>query len=163
MSASLTDVHGAALDAREVVSGARLTVLVFFSATCHCLRQHDARLRELYEGYRSRGVEVLMIDSEKRASPEEDAAEAARRGYRFPILLDPGGRLADAVGAEYSTYTVIVDPDGRILYRGGIDSDAMHLRPDTQPYLRDALDDLLAGRAPRTAATKSLGCSLQKW
>ena len=98
-----------------------------------------------------------------RASPDIDAAEAARRGYAFPILIDPKARLADALGAEYATYSVIVDAQGRVRYRGGFDSDKTHMRESAAQYVRDALDDLLAGRPPRVAEAKTLGCALEKW
>jgi hypothetical protein len=154
---------GPTLDARQLIAGAPFTVLVFFSRGCHCLEQHDGRLRDLYAAYHPRGVQVAMIDSEVRATPELDAAEAARRGYPFPLLIDRGARLADALDAQYATYSVIVNAEGHVLYRGGIDSDKTHLRESSTPYLRDALDDLLAGRAPRIAEAKTLGCSLEKW
>ena len=162
-STPLVTPTGVTLDARELVAGAKLTVLVFFSPDCHCLDQHDARLRELAAAYRPHGVQLVMVDSEVHATPEADSAQAAQRGYRFPILVDHGARLADAVGAQYATYSVIVDAQGHVLYRGGIDSDKTHLRATSTQYLRDALDDLLAGKQPRVADAKTLGCSLQKW
>ena len=98
-----------------------------------------------------------------KTTAEFDAAEAARRGYPFPVLHDPGARLAWALGAEYATYAVVLDPEGRIRYHGGVDSDKGHLHDDAVPYVRNALDDLLAGRAPRVAEAKTLGCSLETW
>jgi peroxiredoxin len=162
-STPLIAADGATLDAREFASRAPFTVLVFFSRACHCLDQHDSRIRELYDAYRARGVQVVMVDPEVRASPEKDEAEAIRRGYPFPILVDPGARLADSLGAQYATYSVIVDHEARVRYRGGFDSDKTHLRPDATPYVRDALDDLLAGHPPRLAEAKTLGCALEKW
>jgi hypothetical protein len=159
----LVATAGATRDVRDVVASSPLTVLIFFSRDCHCLDQHDARIRELYDAYHPRGVQVVMIDPEVRATPEIDASEAARRGYAFPILLDPKAHLADALGADYATYSVIVDAQGRVRYRGGFDSDKTHLRESATPYVRDALDDLLAGRPPRLAEAKTLGCALQKW
>jgi hypothetical protein len=161
--APLVTSAGVARDAREIATEAPLTVFIFFSRACHCLDQHDARIRELYADYHPRGVQVVMIDPEVRASPEIDATEAAKRGYAFPVLIDPKARLADALGAEYATYSVIVDMQGRVLYRGGFDSDKTHLRESAKPYVRDALDDLLAGRPPRVAEAKTLGCALEKW
>jgi hypothetical protein len=146
-----------------VARSAPLTVLVFFSADCHILALHEPRLRALFDTYHSRGVRFLMIDSEVRASADRDAAEASRRGYPFPILLDRGAKLADALGAEYATYAVVLDAGARIRYRGGIDTDRTHLREDTTPYLKDAIEDLLASREPRVTESKTLGCALQKW
>lgn len=162
-SVHLDAAGGESVDARRLVGSAPLTVLVFFSPECHCLSEHDPRLRELYATYHPRGVQLVMIDSEVHGSPEADAAEARRRGYPFPILVDRGAQLANALGAEYATYSVVVDAQGRVRYHGGIDSDKTHLRDDATPYLRNALDDLLAGRQPRESVGKALGCALAKW
>ncbi len=153
----------ATVDARALAARAPLTVLVFFSPSCHCLDQHGDRFRDLAEAYRPRGVQVVMVDSNVRATREGDLEEARRRGYPFPIVLDRGARLANALGAESATYSVIVDGSGRVRYRGGFDSDKTHLRDDATPYVRDALDDLLAGREPRVPEAKALGCALEKW
>ncbi len=161
-SIQLLATGGSARDVRDVVAAAPFTVLIFFSRECHCLDQHDARIHALYDAYRPRGVQVVMVDSEVRASPEADAAEATRRGYPYPILLDPGAQLADRLGAEYATYSVIVDAQGQVRYRGGFDTDKTHLRESATPYVRNALDDLLAGRPPTVAETKAMGCALEK-
>jgi len=159
----LVQPGGETVDVRRLAEGAELTVLIFFSGHCHCLDQHEPRLKALDEQYRSRGVQLVMIDSETNASPERDRVEALRRGYPFPILGDRGAVLADRLHAEYATYCVIVDRQARVLYRGGIDTDKSHLSDDATPYLKNAIDDLLAGHAPRIAEGKALGCALQKW
>jgi hypothetical protein len=150
-------------DALGLVESAPLTVFVFFSPECHCLAQHEGRLRALHERYRARGVRFVMVDSEVRGSPARDHEEAERRAYPFPILYDRHARLADSLGAEYATYSVVVDRTGRVRYRGGIDSDKTHLHDSATPYLEDAIDDLLGGLAPRLAEGTTLGCALEKW
>jgi hypothetical protein len=162
-STTLQMSDGGGLDVRELAARAPLTVLVFFSPACHCLDQHDARIRALAEAYRPRGVQLVMVDSEVRGSTAADLEQARARGYAFPIARDPGGRLAKALDAQYATYSVVVDAKGEIRYRGGWDSDKTHLRDDATPYVREALDDLLAGRPPRVAETKTLGCALETW
>jgi thiol-disulfide isomerase/thioredoxin len=154
---------GESVDLQQAARSERLTVLVFFSPHCHCLDAHEPRLQALYAEYAPRRVQFFMIDSEVRASRERDDAEARKRGYPYPILLDLGGKLADLVGAEYATYAVVLDADGRVQFRGGIDTDKTHLRQDATPFLKDAIDDLLAGRTPRLAEGKALGCALEKW
>lgn len=160
---TLVGPHGEPVALRRAAEGARLTVLVFFSRHCHCLDAHDGRIRELAQAYRAQGVSFAMVDSEVGASPAGDEAEAARRGYAFPILIDAGARLAGALGARYATYAVVLDPGGRILYRGGLDTDRTRLTTDATPYLKNAIDDALDGRAPRIAEGEALGCSLQTW
>jgi hypothetical protein len=162
-SVALVGQGGAPLDAKALAGDAAYTVFVFFSPDCHCLEQHEARLRTLDAVFGPRGVHFFMIDSGVRASVERDAEVERRRGYSFPILVDRGAKLADAVGADYATYSVVVDREGHLRFRGGIDSDRDHLRSDAVPYLSDALTDLLDGREPRIAEAKTLGCALQKW
>jgi hypothetical protein len=144
-----------------VVSPRGPTVLFFFSAHCSCQTAHDGRYRALYEAYHPRGVGFFAIDSEDGVSLDADVEYARARGYPFPILRDDGARLARAVGAEFATYSLVVAPDGKVLYKGGIDSDRTTLRSDARAFLKDALDDALAGAAPRVAEGEVLGCALR--
>jgi peroxiredoxin len=160
---ALLGTDGAKHDLAEEARSARLIVLFFSSWSCPCQTVHDARIRELYSRYHPLGVDVLAVDSETVGSMPRAKEEAARRGYDFPVLLDAGGALARALGAEYATESFVLDSTGIVRYHGGLDSDRNELRDDALPYLRNALDDLLAGKSPRTAESKALGCALQTW
>ena len=158
---TVVDTTGASATLPADLARSKLTVLVFYSEHCPCFRIHEARLVELARTYAPRGVRVIFVDSEVSASVERDSRAASERGLPA-IALDPGAKLADAVGADYATYSVVLDPQGRVRYRGGIDSDKDRLHDDPQSFLRDAVEDLLAGREPRVAEGKALGCALQK-
>jgi Redoxin len=160
---ALESPKGAGIDTRAIDADAKYTVLVFFSAHCPCQRAHDGRLRAMADAYSTRGVAFAAVDSEVRATPERDATEAAKRGYAYPIFVDRGAALARSLGASYATYSVVFDRDGRIRYHGGLDTDRRTLHDDATFFLRDALDDLLAGRDPRVATGKTLGCALETW
>ncbi len=162
-SVVLVGEHGETFDARALARRARLTVFVFFSPDCRCLTVHEPRLRALFERERLRGVQFYILEYEVDGSPERDALEARRRGYPFAILRDRGGGLADALGARYASYAVVLDSSARVRYHGGIDTDRTHLHDEATEYLADAVDDLLADREPRVAEGKTLGCALQRW
>jgi hypothetical protein len=137
------------------------TVLVFFSADCPCFSVHEPRLKSLIRAYEPKGVQFVLVDSEVDASLARDAAIARERGLSVPVVIDSGAVLAEALVAEYATYSVVLDRGGAVRYRGGIDSDKTHLRADATPYLRQALDDLLTGNEPRQLESKALGCALR--
>jgi len=149
-------------DVRALGRGSKLTVVFFFSAHCPCQAAHDPRLRALHARYFSRGVKFVAVDAEATASTDVDDREAAARHYPFPIVSDPEGKLADALGAEFATFSVVIDEGGHVLYRGGIDSDRSHLTEDAQPWLDDALAALLLGNTPKIVESKALGCALQR-
>lgn len=137
-----------------------LTVFVFYSESCPCVSAHEPRLKQIFEDYRGQGVQLFLVNSELGADPDSDAREALRRAYPFVLLTDPEARLARSVGAEFATHTIVVDAQGLIRYSGGVDSDMVRLKPDATPHLRNALDELLAGRTPE-ASGRALGCTLQ--
>ena len=137
------------------------TAVIFFSTECHVLSLHDERVRKLAAEFATRGVRFLGVDSEVAATLDRDRAEVEKRRYPFPIVLDRGGELARTLDAAFAGYTVVLDREGNVRYRGGIDSDRIRLRDDVTSYLSDALTDLLAGKTPRLAESKALGCALR--
>jgi|HubBroStandDraft_6_1064221.scaffolds.fasta_scaffold302615_3 hypothetical protein len=160
---ALASTSGEAATYPRDLAASHFTVFVFFAKDCPCFGAHEARLRELVDKFGPRGVRFVLVDSETGRTVDGDAREARQRNLPTPVFLDPGAKLANALGAVYATYSVVVDASGAIQYRGGIDSDKSHLRNDRINYLAEALDDLTAGRAPRRAEGKTLGCTLQTW
>lgn len=157
LAGSDTRVH----DVTAELTENRFTVFVFAAKSCACLDAHAARLRRLYELFSRRGVAFRLVDSEVGASSARAAELVRRGGYAFPGLVDENARLAEVLGAQFASHSVVVDPHGRILYSGGIDSDATRLHDDAKPYLHDALDDALARRRLRWAQSEALGCALE--
>jgi hypothetical protein len=161
--AELVAPDGTGWNLSDHLAESSFTVLFFFSPTCPCQAAHDRRLVDLARQWGPRGVRFYAIDSERGGGPERDFAEARSRGYPFPILVDPKGELARDLRAEYATYAVVLDREGRIVYRGGIDTDRKTLHAGATPYLQDALEDLASGRPPRVAEGEALGCALHRW
>lgn len=161
-SLALPGTAGAPVDLARVVAAAPLTVITFFSSTCPCQHAHDERLARYGQEFAGRGVAFYAIDSEAGSSLDADVKEAAARSFQFPILSDPEGKLADAVGARYATETFILDRQSTVRFRGGIDSDQTKMHEDAKLWLRDAIAALLDGREPPSANPKSFGCSLRR-
>jgi hypothetical protein len=142
-------------------AGSRYTVLIFRSQKCACVSAHTARLRALSAQYSPRGVRFFGVNPEPGLELAEERTNSSELG--FPVLIDREARLAKSLGADYAGYTVVIDGSGEVLYRGGIDSDQKTLHADAEPYLQNALDDLLAGRSVRRPESRTLGCALRTW
>jgi peroxiredoxin len=158
---SLASTNGQTYALRKTVSNARFTVLVFFSAQCPCVTAHDERLSQLARDYDPKDVQFFLVDSEVGDAIERGRNEAQKRRYPFPILADPGGRLAQAFAVKFATTTLILDSTGAVRYRGGIDSERRQPNPAGRFYVKEALSALLAGKTPDLTETKSLGCYLR--
>jgi len=155
----LRDPRGAPVELAGLVRAHKLTVVVFYAATCPCFAAHVERLQRLAADLGPRGVGFLVVDSERHAGGDPPAPAQIAPG--LPVFHDEGGALAHRLGARYATESDVFDAAGRLRYRGGVDSDRKYLRPDAQPYLRQALERLLAGDAPALTTTKALGCALR--
>jgi len=79
-------------------------------------------------------------------------------------LNDPRLTLARFTGAKVTPEVAILSPAGEILYLGRIDNkveDLTHPRyAATEPELRNALDAVLAGKVPKDAKTRAVGCAI---
>jgi peroxiredoxin/mono/diheme cytochrome c family protein len=142
----------------------KAVVVVFLSFECPVSNSYAQPLAELHEAYRGRGVAVVGVCPRD----EGDSAKVARlaREFKipFPVLRDNRMAAARALQASVTPEAFVLDP-GRVLrYRGRID-DAYAARLKKNPKvtradLRLALDDLLAGKPVRQAATQAVGCPL---
>ena len=84
---------------------------------------------------------------------------AAEDGYTFPYLVDDGQHLARAYGARCTFHVFVLDRERRLRYEGRFDNSRIPERV-TSHDLRNALDDVLAGRPVGVATTRAFGCSL---
>jgi peroxiredoxin len=142
------------------------TVLVFTCNHCpYALAWHE-RLARVADDYAARGAQVIAINPNDGARYPADSLEAmrervAREGWTIPYLHDADGSVARAFGARTTPDVFVLDGDGRLRYRGAPDAD--HAVPSLDAsWLRDALDDVLAGRDVRRPETEPVGCSI-KW
>jgi hypothetical protein len=142
------------------------TVIVFTCNHCHyALAWHD-RILAAARDYGVRGVRFLAInpnDGERypRDSYEAMKARVAHEDWPLPYLRDETQEVALAWGAKTTPDVFVLDHERRLRYRGAPDAD--HGDPgNNAAWLREALDDVLAGREVRRPQTRPVGCSV-KW
>lgn len=145
--------------------GKQAAVIVFTGVDCPVGKLYMGRLAELAAKYEPRGVAFLAIDSNQGEDADRAARDAKEHGVSFPVLMDPGNVVADALLAERTCEALVLDGKARLLYRGAIDDqyglDA-HKEAPTHSYVADALDAILEGRPVATPATAVAGCPIER-
>jgi hypothetical protein len=139
-------------------------VLIFSSNRCPTAKAYGSRMVELQRAYGPRGVQLLAVNSnDPHLYPDEDYSRmverAAEDGYTFPYVVDAGQAAARAYAATCTFHVFVLDRERRVRYQGRFDDSRIEASV-TSHDLRNALDDLLAGREVRVAATRPFGCSL---
>jgi peroxiredoxin len=158
-----TDGRRHVLDA----SDAAATVVVFTCNHCPYALAWDDRLLKVAEDYRRRGVRTYLVNPNDAERYPRDSPAAMRKRVRAegpwpaPYLRDEEQDVARAFGARTTPDVFVFGPDGRLAYRGAPDAD--HGDPALgATWLRDALEDTLAGAPPARPETEPVGCSV-KW
>jgi peroxiredoxin len=144
--------------------GVPVLVVIFTSNRCPTVKAYEERLLVLQGDYASRGIQVVAINSnDPHLYPDESyerMVEFARESsYNFPYLLDDGQDVGRAYGARRTFHAFVLDEGRVVRYQGRFDDSRLPERV-TSPDLRNALDDVLAGRTVRVPSTRPFGCSL---
>lgn len=141
-------------------------VVIFTCNHCpYALAWHE-RLMAVGRDYAERGVRCVAINPNDAERYRADSLEAMRarvhkEDWPMPYLRDESQEVARAFGAKTTPDVFVVDRDRHLRYRGA--PDAGYDDPTLgAAWLREALDDILAGREVRRAKTEPVGCSV-KW
>lgn len=154
---------------------ADILVVVFTCNHCPTAQAYEQRIIKLNEDHRDKGVALVAISpNDPQAvrldelgytdigdSFEEMKLHAKRRGYTFPYLYDGDTQqVSKAFGVLATPHVFIFDRDRRLRYNGRVD-DSDTKSPKSHDA-RNAIEDLLAGRAVAVPKTRVFGCST-KW
>ncbi len=150
----------------------KTVVLEWTNADCPFVKKHyaDGNMQSLQKAYTGKDVVWLsMISSAPGKQGAVDAAGAAaivkdRGAAPTHVLLDGKGEVGRLYQAKTTPHMFIVDSKGKLAYAGGIDSEPSADPADiasATPYVKNALDELIAGKAVTTAVTKPYGCSIK--
>lgn len=89
---------------------------------------------------------------------------ASLRAHPAHVLLDPKGVLGHLYDAQTTPQIFIIGTDGALAYMGGADSIAS-TNPDdlkkAEPYAREALEAIVAGKPAPHAITRPYGCTVK--
>lgn len=113
----------------------RVVFLRFWATWCGPCKEELPAVKALWEEYSDRGLTVVGVAEDSRARVEPFVKDY---GMRFPVLLDPYGKVMREYGVRVIPVTVIIDRDGFVLGRivGGRD----YKSPEAREYIEGLLD-----------------------
>lgn len=162
---ALPATDGSTLDSKALKGP---VLVVFLSTQCPYVKASEARINALATAYAGR-VAVVGInsnESESEARREEGLAgmkaRAEAQGYAFPYLKDEDQSVIKAFGGLCTPDFFLFDGAGKLAYHGRLDDGGGREEAVTRQDLREAVEAVLAGRAPAGEAKPSRGCSI-KW
>lgn len=147
-------------------------VLEWTNPGCPFVRKHynSGNIPAQQKEAMGKGVVWLAINSTEKASADylEPAKLVAwkqeRQSTPSAILMDEDGVVGKAYAARVTPHMYLIDPQGKLIYAGGIDS-IPSARADDIPkatqYVRAALGEALAGKPVSAPTTQAYGCTIK--
>jgi peroxiredoxin len=150
----------------------KFVVLEWFNDGCPFVKKHydSGNMQKLQKAYTRKGVIWFTINSsapgkQGNHSPEEfNAIIKEKDAAPTALLIDSDGKVGRLYGAKTTPDMFVINKEGILVYSGAIDD-----QPDTDKdsipkaknYVKEALDEALAGKQIKVAITKSYGCSVK--
>ena len=164
-----TDVSGKTVQLSDYAG--KHVVLEWFNPGCPFVKKHynSGNMAATQKAVVSKGVVWISINSDAR-EPDDKKAIASfpawlkdRGASPTAVVLDGAGTIGKAYGARATPHMYVIDPQGKLVYAGAIDS-----KPSTNPediktatnYVRQALDESLAGKSVSKPKSQAYGCSI---
>ena len=136
-------------------------VLIFIATKCPVSNAYNERMEKLAQDYKARGVNVVGINSNVTEPAAEVKSHAAEKHLTFTILKDGGNKIADRLGATRTPEVYALDGNGKLVYHGRIDN-SQKLEGVSANDLRNALDEMLAGKPVTKTGGAAFGCTIKR-
>lgn len=147
-------------------------VLEWSNHECPFVKKYysQGNMQSLQKAYTDKGVKWLRIISSAPGKQGHVNAEranevvAAQGIMASHSLLDESGEIGRLYDAKTTPHMFVIDKAGLVAYAGAIDSIRSPRAEDIVkaiPYVANALDNLLEGKAVEVASTQPYGCSIK--
>jgi peroxiredoxin len=156
----LPDADGAEHSLKSLM-GKNGAVVIFIATKCPVSNAYNDRMEKLAEDYKAKGINVIGINSNNTEPSAEVKSHAAEKGLKFAILKDDGNKIADRLGATRTPEVYVLDASMKLVYHGRIDN-SQKVEAITSNDVREALDELLAGKPVSKTGGAAFGCTIKR-
>lgn len=142
----------------------KVVFIHFWSIVCPYEKLAEPKCIALQKEYGDRLVEIAINanQGELKADPSGSYSNlrdhVQQAGVNFLVTVDPGNKLTDLFGGTNTPHCFVLDKDGTLKYSGALDDDPRGSKgAAATPYVRNAIEAVLAGKPVETATTKPYG------
>jgi len=143
-------------------------VLVMFSCnTCPYVIKNEKRTVAIAEYAQRMFVGVILLNSNEAQRTSDDSFEemkkyAAEKKYSWSYVVDKNNEVADAFGANRTPECFLFDKDLKLVYHGAIDDNPTDDSKVTRQHLKEAINELVAGKDITVKESRSVGCTIKR-
>ncbi len=162
---TLRDVNGVARQPMHVNSG-KANALFFVTNDCPISNAYAHEIARICADYKTKGISCDLIYVDPAMTDAAARQHAQEYGHGdYPKIVDRKHELVKVTGVIATPEVAVINAAGKVVYRGRIDDSFAGLgqprRPVKNADLRNALDEVAAGKVVTTPVTKALGCYIE--
>lgn len=143
-------------------------LLVMFSANgCQYVLENEQRTVAICEYALKNKIGVILINSNEAQRDKEDSYEAMKAyatglHYSWPYVIDKDNKVADAFDARRTPEIFLFDKNLNLSYHGAIDDNPVNELAVTRQHLREAINEMVAGKNITVKETRGVGCIIMR-
>jgi peroxiredoxin len=164
-----TDINGKTVKLSDYKG--KIVVIESYNSDCPFCNNHykTGAMQELQGDLATKGAVWLIVDSVNLKHPSYRTPEQARKEWADKKIIatawidDNSGTVGHLYNMKTTPDMYVIDKNGALVYAGAIDNkpDPVHDPKTARNYVREAVDDLLAGKPIEVSQTKPYGCSVK--
>ena len=139
----------------------KVIVIMFIATKCPVSNDYNSRMEEIFNEYKDKEVSFLGINSNKSEDVSEIENHAKDNWLTFTILKDEKNIIADKFEASYTPEIYVLSNNFELLYHGRIDNSRRESVVSSSD-LKNALDEILAGKEVSNPETQAFGCTIKR-
>ncbi len=115
---TLKDINGKSVRLDTLSNGGKPIIIDFFATWCKPCNRELSAISEVYDEWQSEtGVRLIAVSIDQAHHINKVKPLVDQLGWPYEVLLDPNSELKRALGVQLIPYTLIVDGDGKIVYK----------------------------------------------
>lgn len=165
---SAKDLQGKTVNLADLKG--KIVVLEWTNPGCPFVQRHykTADMPAIQKEFTEKGIVWITVNSTNKEHRDYRDASELKKIYGdwhasfSDMVLDPEGTIGKLYDAKTTPNMFVIDAKGILQYKGAIDNDPRGSKEsDRLNYVRQALDELLAGKMVETSDTTPYGCSVK--
>ena len=115
---TLKTMNGVEVRTDTLSNDGKPLIIDFFATWCKpCNRELDA-ISEVYEDWQEEtGVKIFAVSIDQAQNINKVKPLVSNHNWEYDVLLDPNSDFLRAVGGQMIPYTLIVDAQGKVVYK----------------------------------------------
>lgn len=162
----MKDVNGKMVSIKDAM-GAKGVLVMFSCNTCPYVIKNQERTVAINDYAKKMDIGVIVLNSNEAQRNSEDSYVAMQsyakdQQYKWSYVIDENHQVADAFGANRTPEVFLFDKNQKLVYHGAIDDNPTDGSAVKRHHLKEAINELVAGKEVTVKETRSVGCTIKR-